>query len=167
MSVNVAASELPPILGDAFEALKQFAELSTTLFSSSFQGLSSAQMNVRILSAATQIGPVAKNLESKGNLVAQRTAEVDAQLRAVVAELGSIHSSGAATFLAGLVGQMSGLENADETFAQIDEMMSILKTVSVMSSSLRKAIRPALSGVQALRTTFATVNSWHELAPNL
>jgi len=165
MKFTSAAEELTPLLEEGFAALQKFAETAGELFSGNMEGLSAGQMNAKLLAGATRLGPVSKDLEAKGTTISSRIAELDADLRAMIAEVQSIDHATTSGLLANLLGSDIRLENVEETFGQIDEVMSVLRSVSILSSGLRKAIRPAIGGIQALRTAFSTFNSWADLIP--
>ena len=163
MAVMAAAEEITPLLGEALEEVQRFIEAASDLFAGQTRGLSAGQMNARILAGSARIAPVAKDLESKGTDVLSRISVMDANIRGTVTELRSIQGDFSSQLLDSLLGPQLRLENVEESLQTIDQVVQALKGASVLSSTLRKAIRPATNGIQALRTAVATFGSWADL----
>lgn len=163
MALQAEAEELTGHLAAALESLRLFVETASEMFSGNLDGLTPGQMNARLMAAATRLRPVSVKTEETGNALLTATARFDADLRATVQELQDIGHSSADSLADSLIGPAAELEELSGSLDQMDEMMSVLKTASLMNSTLRKSLRPGIGGVQAIRTAFATVTSWSQL----
>jgi hypothetical protein len=142
--------------------LQEFADLATaTLGETDLGSLSPAQQRAVFIRLAEAIGPVSKRLGAQGQLLKNEVAEIDADLRALVEEAEAIGQEYIDP--RAMLGDISSLEGVGETVVVMNELVSGLKIAALMNVSLRRALRPAIEGIQAINVAAATVQSWASL----
>jgi hypothetical protein len=154
--------ELSALLQRTMRSLEKFSTITTKSLSGDFPSLSRNQQMAVLARLAKQIGPVSQALGQQGQALKMATASIDVDLRALMQAVESIDST---TFApSALFGDLAGLSELDGVVASMDELLSMMKVAALMSVSLRKALRPATDGIQAIRTATMIVRGWSGLA---
>jgi hypothetical protein len=160
------------LLNDVTTKVEVFGKASHA-FISAFQvgfedmqlnAMTPGQQNAFFLRLARDLKEPGLRVENAGIELANVTTDTDAQLRAVISELEGIDStftSGTAKELRSRVSELPAeFEGMDD---QLGEINSILRTVALMNSSLRRSIQPVTRGFSSLNMAMATVRSWESI----
>lgn len=146
------------------EDLKAFSEAAAVAFNGQeAQNLTPKQRQIQLVNGAQALRAQARDLSQSGTQFEMKVVEVDAQLRAIVAELREIELSQAEEQVQDLIEGLSGMDSLEEFLPQLDEMVAMMKFASLSNISIRKAIKPAISGMQSIRNALATAQSWKHI----
>lgn len=162
-SLGEKFQEITELTKEATESLQEFGRASAAALSGDMSSLSRPQQQARFVKAAHDIRQHAEHLSDVGGRFEQSVIELDPQLRSLVGELREIDLEEAATQLANLLEPMSKFENMTESLAQMDQMVQMLRFASLTNVSLRKAIQPAIKGIQSMGNAVRTAESWREI----
>lgn len=163
-SLQERSEALGPIVEQTLAVLtKFFGIVSEDLIETNWHALSSAQRNARLLATATRLQPLAFKIEQSGDMLLTRVSELDGELRAAVTELRAIGSSPSQALIDALLRGTEKLHELNAVSAQIDEVVDVLKAMSLLNVQLRRSIRPVIGGLQGVNTSVATIASWETL----
>jgi hypothetical protein len=155
--------EITALTEEASQALTNFGKASSDALSGDMSSLSRPQQQARMVKAAHDIKKHAEHLSDVGGRFEQSVIELDPQLRALVGELREINLDEAATQLQNLLEPMSKFEDMTESLGQMDQMVQMLRFASLTNVSLRKAIQPAIKGIQSMGNAVRTAESWRDI----
>lgn len=124
---------------------------------------SPAQRQVHLVRGAKQIGESATRFSEIASRFESGASETDAQLRAVVRELRDIDSDVARTQLATLDDPLKNFPDLSGHIASIDEALGGLRVASLTNVSMRKALQPAIRGMQSMRIGMNVAQSWSDI----
>lgn len=106
---------------------------------------------------AAEFGEKAANLESTAR-------RVDAEFRAIVAELYDINPQQTEQELAELRSNTEqSFSDAQESFAQINELEKSLRVAALASVKLRRALYPMTTGLRSMSTAMTILSSWQSI----
>jgi hypothetical protein len=148
---------------EAMGAMEDFGKAAGAAFSGDMQSLSRQQQQARFVKASHDIAGHAAQMFETGGRFERNVAEADAQLRAIVTEVRDINLDMARSQLDGLLKPMSSLQDMSESLNSLGDMIAMLRFASVTNVSLRKAMQPAIKGMQSLRNAIEIAESWRDI----
>jgi hypothetical protein len=159
-------------LGEAFEEatkLTQEALASINAFGESADAnmggvdlstMPAAQQQVVLTRVANGLRQPAESLASKGAALEKRVTAIDAQLRAVIEEMRTIDAVMAEEQLQSLTSALSGSDDLTGALNQMNQIVQVLRFAAMTNVSLRRAVQPAIQGIQSIATAMSTFESW-------
>lgn len=148
---------------EATQAIQDFGTASGAALAGDMGGLSRPQQQARLVKAAHDIRKPAEHLADVGARFEQSVVELDPQLRSLVIELREINLEEASTQLANLLEPMSKFEDMSDSLESMDQMVQTLRFAALTNVSLRKAVQPAIKGIQSMGNALQTAESWRNI----
>lgn len=148
------------------QALATFA----TEAGEAFQGidqetLSPEQSRVKLLGAAARLEGPSRALFEHGERLQIAVEEVDALLRSLIEQMRAIHLSQVQEQVDDLVSQFHDeTGQLAEAVNMVDQMVEMLKFVSLMNVALRTALRPGIRGMQSIKSAVSALQGWERLS---
>jgi len=144
----------------AIDAAESFAEAAGDAFTGDFDTLTAAQMRTVLLQMGERLREPSTQLELAARDAYTATSAIDAHIRSIVAQLGP----GPLTDeLRGTLATLGDPRDFDETLKAMREAAMLIRQFSVISVAVRKATRPAITGINDLIRTIETVQAWPTL----
>jgi hypothetical protein len=143
-------------------ALDTFATAAKSTLGDDLDNLTPSQMNFRLLALARDLAPASAAVRETGDDFRSRTDSIDVQLRAFIREAADVPQTRAE------VEEMANTISSDLGDLQValdglDELVSMLKTLSMMNVRLRKSLQPAMRGLASIQASLNTVQGWKHL----
>ncbi len=126
--------------------------------------LSPGQQNALFLSLASDLKEPGRLVEVTGQEIEQTAVRIDAQLRALVADLADNNFPGIPDQLATIYLQARALAIELAGFdGMVSNMLDALKLMAMMNSTLRKSVNPVTRGVRSVSVAVGIIRSWASL----
>lgn len=151
---------------NAIKSLQEFTQSAVASTSGTdMKKLSAQQQRSALLRISHEVAEPAWAFHRDAKSFNDAVTRADFNLRGIVSELAGLADNGVADDLRRrLTGPMGQLENMDSALEQLESMSSMLMTLSIMSVSLRKALKPAIDGLRLVRSGLSVGTAWRELS---
>ncbi|MWB99069.1 TIR domain-containing protein [Agromyces sp. MMS17-SY077] len=157
-------TKLTPLVNNAIRDMTNFSKVAGTALKDKNLGeMSPKQQQVELVSAARLLTEPAKALRRSGEALERGGLETDAGLRAVVDELRSLENEVADAHVGKLLSSFAGVATLSESIGTVAELVQLLKVASVVNVSMRKAVDPAIRGLQSMNNALQVFESWREI----
>ena len=118
------------------------------------------QKRAKQMRGAMRIKEVAEDFAEKASSMERGVAATDVQLRAVISELRDIGNAAALQNVDTLTRPLQDFPDQLPSQTVIDDAIAGLRVASMGNISMRRALEPALRGMQGMRTGMATARAW-------
>jgi hypothetical protein len=126
-----------------------------------------AQRGFFLAGLADDFREPAANFGAKASGLESTARQIDAEFRAMVAEMYSIDPDETERQLSSLRSQIEqSFANAQSYFEQLNQLEKSMRMAALGSVKLRKAIAPMTTGLRSLGTAIKIIMSWQEIRPS-
>lgn len=149
-------------VGTANDLLQAFGAAASEGFKDVTPGNSSQQQDGITRAAQLITGP-AKAIGDLGRDLDAEAAVVDADLRTLFRELDSLASPIGKEQAAVLRASLAETSDVAEALGQLDQLVDQMRLAAMLNVAMRRALTPAIEGMQGISSAAATVSSWAAL----
>lgn len=145
-------------------------ELTSQLEGQRLEGMTSDQARIFCIRLASQISEPSIKIQDSGTRLSETISLVDANLRGMLEDLRSLNVPELQSSVSALVGQLEttfGDNSLSQTADQMTTFLEQMKVMEVFSSPLRRALRPARTGIERFRDAVRVMDGWSNLADGL
>ncbi len=161
VALGAAFEEATALTQEALASINAFGEAaSANMDGVDLSTMPAARQQAVLTRVANGLREPAEDLAVKGAALENRVTAIDAQLRAVIDEMRSIDASMAEEQLVSLTSAISGSDDLTGALGQMDQLVQLLRFAAMTNVSLRRAIQPAIQGIQSVATAMSTFDSW-------
>ncbi len=121
------------------------------------------QRQSRLVSVAQALKGPAEEVYVAGSDFEKNVLQTDVRLRAIAEALRSIDAEQAEEQLQKLVAGFKPTPEMLSVVPQLDELVQAMKMAALTNVSIRKAVKPAIAGLQSINNALDTVNSWQNI----
>lgn len=147
----------------ALATMNTFGEAVRDLMAEMPGGASASQKQSVLIRRSKRLADVGDRFAEASSAFERRATRVDAQLRAVFAELRDIGIPQAVDGLETITTAIAGMPDLEAQLATLDEAVGGMRLAAMSNISVRRALQPSLRGMQSMRTALSTVRSWASL----
>ncbi len=156
--------EIPHLLEEITQVAEDLSEVTNDLGDEEeLAKLTPGQMTFRLGAIAERLKKPAKHLETKGADLQRVTSEVDHALRSLLGEMKQIDHPLATQQLDEMRPGLTQMNEIAEPLRQTQDLISVLRVVSLTNVNVRRALQPALRGLQNIEISMSTMQSWQML----
>ena len=116
-----------------------------------------------LFAAARKLETPSARLGTAAGQLLSTTLKSDGELRSIVEEIREIGSPEVVEQINSVIATMKLPPELLASLATLNDLVSLLKSMSVLNLSLRKALRPGIQGIEDIRQAFSILMSWEQL----
>jgi TIR domain-containing protein len=166
--IETRLTELSGFFDELNPIMEQISAASTERFGGSNLGqMTPAQRGVLLAALANDLREPAASFGAKASDFESTTRQLDAEFRALVAEMYSINPEETEDQLSSLRTQIGqSFADTQEAFNALDQVEKAMRMAALGSVKLRKALSPMTTGMRSLGTAIRIIMSWQSIDPS-
>jgi len=162
-ALNAAVGVIGESLAAATESMGAFTGVMNEVTEEVNAETSPTAKRAKQVRGAVRIKLFAEDFAAKAAVMERGVATTDVQLRAVISELHDIDNDASRAHLEALTTPLSDFPSQIPTQAVIDDAIASLRVASLGNVSTRRALEPAVRGMQSMRAGMGTARLWGSL----
>ncbi|MFI8301942.1 toll/interleukin-1 receptor domain-containing protein [Streptomyces sp. NPDC085927] len=123
-------------------------------------GLSAQQMRVTSISVAEKLKSPSESLQASGVKLAESVEQADALINSIKDQISQFQDQEQREALMKIVTPSQGTEDLREVVESMATLLNNMTSVEVMSSALRKSLKPARIGITKIQDAVRIVDRW-------